>query len=76
MTVKRTFVNVCSISDRHVLELLPLFDLRTSDPLFDGESSSWRADMAATKYGPEQTEKTVERPPPGEPLTAIGPPGS
>jgi hypothetical protein len=50
MTAKRTFANVCSISDRHVLELLPLLDLETNDPLFDGEVSSWRADLAAAKY--------------------------
>jgi hypothetical protein len=50
MTVKRTFVKVCSISDRHVLELLPLFDLETNDPLFDGELASWRPDTAETKY--------------------------
>jgi hypothetical protein len=49
MTIKRTFANVCSISDRHVLDLLPLFELETSDPLFDGESWSWRADMAETE---------------------------
>ena len=48
MTIKRTFANVCSISDRHVLDLLSLFDLKTSDPLFDGESSSWQAAMAET----------------------------
>jgi hypothetical protein len=49
MTVKRTFANVCSISDRHVLNLLPVCKLETSDPLFDGESSSWRAGVAETE---------------------------
>jgi hypothetical protein len=49
MTVKRTFANVCSISDRHVLDLLPVCKLETSDPLFDGESSSWRAGVAETE---------------------------
>ena len=50
MTVKRTFANVCSISDRRVLELLSLLDLETSDPIFDGELSSWQPDMAESKY--------------------------
>lgn len=37
MTIKRTFANVCSISDRHVLDLLSRFDLEINDPLFDGD---------------------------------------
>jgi hypothetical protein len=76
MTAKRTFANVCSISDRHVLELLPLLDLETNDPLFDGEVSSWRADLAAAKYGPEigatnASRKGSRRRLPGKPPTAI-----
>jgi len=37
MTIKRTFANVCSISDRHVLDLLSRFYLEINDPLFDGD---------------------------------------
>jgi hypothetical protein len=80
MTVKRTFANVCSISDRHVLDLLPLFDLRTSDPLFDGESPSWQPHMAKANIGPaikatnQQTKQSKVWP--DKPLTAIEPSGS
>jgi hypothetical protein len=45
----RTFANVCSISDRRVLQLLPPFELETSDPLFD-DSWSCRPDTAETDY--------------------------
>jgi hypothetical protein len=51
MNLKRTFANVYSISNRHVLELLPLLDLETNDPLFDGELSWRRADFGAAGYG-------------------------
>jgi hypothetical protein len=81
MTVKRTFTNVCSISDRHVLELLPLFDLETGDPLFDGELSSWRPTIVGSKYwtgdwsSQPQTNKR-RRLLPSKPLTAIERAGS
>jgi hypothetical protein len=39
-----TYADAFSISDRHVRDLLPLFELATSDPLFDGELSTWFAD--------------------------------
>jgi hypothetical protein len=76
MTVKRTFANDCSISDRHVLELLPLLDLETNDPLFDGEVSSWRATWRRRNIGPEigatnASRKDSRRHLPGKPLTAI-----
>jgi len=48
MTLRRNFANVCSISYRHVLDLLPRFELETSDPLFDGDSWSCRPDTAET----------------------------
>ena len=79
MTIKRTFANVGSISDRHVLALLPLFDLETSDPLFDGELSPvaanhcWVEILDRSLEQQTQVEKTVERLPPGKPLTAIEP---
>ena len=39
-----TFADDLSISDPRVLDLLAQFELETSDPLFDGELSSWYAD--------------------------------
>jgi len=81
MTGKRTFANVCSISDRHVLDLLPLFELETSDPLFDGEFWSWQPDMAESEYWTDDScsrreQKNSRRLSPGKPLTAIEPPGN
>jgi hypothetical protein len=29
-------INICSIGDAHVRDLLSLFELKTNDPLFDG----------------------------------------
>jgi hypothetical protein len=50
MIDKRTFANVCSIKDPHVLGLLSQFDLETSDPLFDGELSPWLPDMHGSNF--------------------------
>lgn len=43
-----SFADAYSINEPHVLDLLPQFELETSDPLFDGELSPWHPDMNRT----------------------------
>lgn len=47
----RDEINFCSVSDEHVSSLLPLFELKTSDPLFDGELS-WRNPFSKRDFAP------------------------
>jgi len=44
------FADSYSINEPQVLDLLPLFELETSDPLFDGELSPWYPDMNRTEF--------------------------